>query len=72
MKTFNSLNSDFRMAFIEASKNGRVRFTIEGLKDDPDAIYPMIEVTHKHVTYYNVDEQSSICITDKNLMAVIY
>lgn len=43
MKTFDSLNADFRRAFKQAAKQGIVKFTVEGIKDDPDSIYPMFE-----------------------------
>ena len=41
MKTFSSLNSDFRKSFKHASKNGAVKFTVEGIKDDPNSIYTL-------------------------------
>lgn len=72
MKTFNFLNSDFRKAFKEASKKGKVRFTIDGIKNDPDSIYPMFEVTNEHVTYYSVEKQCSIVVTNAEIKAVIY
>lgn len=72
MTTFNSLDVNFRRAFKQASKQGIVKFTVEGIKDDPDSIYPMFEVTNNHVTYYSVQRQESVCITDKKLRAVIY
>ena len=64
MKTFNSLDINFRRAFKQAAKQGIVKFTVEGIKDDPDSIY--------HVTYYSVQRQESVCITDVKLKAVIY
>lgn len=72
MKTFDSLNADFRRAFKQAAKQGIVKFTVEGLKDDPDSIYPMFEVSNNHVTYYSVQRQESVCITDMKIKAVIY
>ena len=72
MTTFNSLDVNFRRAFKQAAKQGIVKFTVEGIKDDPDSIYPMFEVTNNHVTYYSVQRQESVCITDKKLKAVIY
>lgn len=39
MKTFNSLDADFRRAFKQAAKQGIVKFTVEGIKDDPDSIF---------------------------------
>ena len=48
------------------------RFTIEGIKDDPESIYPMFEVSNNHVTYYSVQRQESVCITDMKIKAVIY
>ena len=72
MTTFNSLDVNFRRAFKQAAKQGIVKFTDEGNKDDPDSIYPMFEVTNNHVTYYSVQRQESVCITDKELKAVIY
>ena len=41
MRTFDSLDADFRRAFKQAAKQGIVKFTIEGIKDDPESIYPM-------------------------------
>ena len=72
MKIFNSLDINFRRAFKQAAKRGIVKFTVEGIKDDPDSIYPMFEVSNNYVTYYSVQRQESICITDKELKAVIY
>ena len=72
MKTFDSLNADFRRAFKQAAKQGIVKFTVEGIKDDPDSIYPMFEVSNNHVTYYSVQRQESVCITDMKIKAVIY
>lgn len=72
MKTFDSLNTDFRRAFKQAAKQGIVKFTVKGLKDDPDSIYPMFEVSNNHVTYYSVQRQESVCITDMKIKAVIY
>ena len=45
MRTFDSLDADFRRAFKQAAKQGIVKFTVEGIKDDPDSIYPMFEVS---------------------------
>lgn len=45
MKTFNSLDINSRRAFKQAAKQGTVKFTVEGIKDDPDSIYPMFEVS---------------------------
>ena len=72
MTTFNSLDVNFRRAFKQAAKQGIVKFTVEGIKDDPDSIYPMFEVTNNHVTYYSVQRQESVCITDKELKAVFF
>lgn len=72
MTTFDFLNQDFRTAFRQASKKGIVRFTIEGIKDNPDDIYPIFEVTNNHVSYYSVEQQSNIVITDRQIKAVIY
>ena len=72
MKTFDSLNADFRRAFKQAAKQGIVKLTVEGFKDDPDSIYPMFEVSNNHVTYYSVQRQESVCITDMKIKAVIY
>jgi hypothetical protein len=72
MTIFNSLDVNFRRAFKQAAKQGIVKFTVEGIKDDPDSIYPMFEVTNNHVTYYSAQRQESVCITDKKLRAVIY
>lgn len=72
MKTSDSLNADFRRAFKQAAKQGIVKFTVEGIKDDPDSIYPMFEVSNNHVTYYSVQRQESVCITDMKIKAVIY
>ena len=72
MKTFNSLDINFRRAFKQAAKQGIVKFTVEGIKDDPDSIYPMFEVSSNHVTYYSVQRQESVCITGAKLKAVIY
>ena len=63
MRTFDSLDADFRRAFKQAAKQGIVKFTIEGIKDDPESIYPMFEVSNNHVTYYSVQRQESVCIT---------
>ena len=57
MRTFDSLDADFRRAFKQAAKQGIVKFTIEGIKDDPESIYPMFEVSNNHVTYYSVQRQ---------------
>lgn len=46
MRTFDSLDADFRRAFKQAAKQGIVKFTIEGIKDDPESIYPMFEVSN--------------------------
>lgn len=35
-------------------------------------IYPMFEVSNNHVTYYSVQRQESVCITDMKIKAVIY
>ena len=72
MRTFDSLDADFRRAFKQAAKQGIVKFTIEGIKDDPESIYPMFEVSNNHVTYYSVQRQESVCITDMKIKAVIY
>lgn len=74
MKTFSSLNSDFRKAFKHASKNGAVKFTVEGIKDDPNSIYPLFEVSGKHVMYYLADGINNkwVCITDQPIKAIIY
>lgn len=72
MKNFNSLDKNFREAFIKAKKNGIVRFTVEHLKKDPDSIYPMFTISHNHVSYYDVETQSHIVLTDKKLTAIIY
>ena len=72
MRTFDSLDADFRRAFKQAAKQGIVKFTIEGIKDDPESIYPMFEVSNNHVTYYYVQRQESVCITDMKIKAVIY
>lgn len=72
MKTFKSLDVNFRRAFKQAEKQGIVKFTVEGIKDDPESIYPMFEISNNHVTYYSVQRQESVCITDKKLKAVIY
>lgn len=72
MTIFDALNSEFRKAFIRAGKQGIVRFTVEGIKDDADSIYPMFEVSNNHVTYYSVDKQCDVCITDKKIKAIIY
>ena len=69
MKT---LDVNFRRAFKQAAKRGIVKFTVEGIKNDPDSIYPMFEVSNNNVTYYSVQRQESVCITDKELKAVIY
>ena len=57
MKPLNSLDINFRRAFKPAAKQGTVKFTVEGIKDDPDSIYPMFEVSNNHVTYYSVQRQ---------------
>lgn len=72
MTTFDSLNQDFRTAFRKVAQKGVVRFTIEGIKDNPDDIYPIFEVSNKHVSYYSVEEQTNIVITDRPIKAVIY
>lgn len=72
MKTFKSLDVNFRRSFKQAAKQGIVKFTVEGIKDDPESIYPMFEISNNHVTYYSVQRQESVCITDKKLKAVIY
>ena len=72
MRTFDSVDADFRRAFKQAAKQGIVKFTIEGIKDDPESIYPMFEVSNNHVTYYSVQRQESVCITDMKIKAVIY
>lgn len=72
MKTFKTLDVNFRRSFKQAAKQGIVKFTVEGIKDDPESIYPMFEISNNHVTYYSVQRQESVCITDKELKAVIY
>lgn len=72
MEKFNCLDKSFREAYIRASKRGIVRFTVENIKENPDSIYPIFTVSHKHVSYYDVKQQSDIVITDKNLTAIIY
>ena len=64
MRTFDSLDADFRRAFKQAAKQGIVKFTVEGIKDDPDSIYPMFEVSNNHVTYYSVQRLSLIHISE--------
>ncbi len=36
MRTFDSLDADFRRAFKQAAKQSILKFTIEGIKDDPE------------------------------------
>lgn len=50
----------------------KAEFEVEEIKDDPDSIYPMFEVSNNHVTYYSVQRQESVCITDMKIKAVIY
>lgn len=69
---FDSLNEDFRRAFKKASKNGLVKFTVEGIKDCPESIYPIFEVTNNHVTYYSPEIGDNVCVTDKKIKAAIY
>lgn len=72
MEKFNSLDKNFREAFIRARKRGIVRFSVEKIKENPDSIYPIFTVSHKHVSYYDVEQQTDIVITDMNLTAIIY
>ena len=73
MRTFDSLDADFSQSIQNRQQNKvLLKFTVEGIKDDPDSIYPMFEVSNNHVTYYSVQRQESVCITDMKIKAVIY
>lgn len=72
MKRFYCLDKNFREEFLREKKKGRVRFIVKGIKDDPDSIYPIFTISHKHVSYYSVDRQEDVVITDRFLEAIIY
>lgn len=67
---FSSLGEQFRRAYKKANNTlNRVFVSIEGIKDDAFAIYPMMEITNNHVVVYI--EGESMVITDANLKATI-
>ena len=68
--SFDSLDADFQQSIQTAAKQGIVKFTIEGIKDDPNRFIRCLK-SNNHVTYYSV-RQESVCITDMKIKAVIY
>lgn len=73
---FPALNQEFRRAYKKAIntrlKNQRVCVTIEGIRDNMEDTYPLIEISNRHVSYYSVERQGSVVITDKPMKATIY
>lgn len=72
MKRFYCLDKNFREEFLREKKKGWVRFSVKGIKDNPDSIYPIFTVSHKHVSYYSVFRQEDVVITDRFIEAIIY
>jgi hypothetical protein len=62
MKTLNftSLNSDFRKAYKAAEKVGKVSVIIEGVVDQTKSMYPILEITNKHVSYWDIKSQDNV------------
>lgn len=72
MKRFYCLDKKFREEFLREKKKGWVRFSVKGIKDCPDSIYPIFTISHKHVSYYSVFLQEDVVITDRFIEAIIY
>lgn len=68
MKEFERLDREFRAAFKAAEKRGRVRFTIEGIKDDPDSTYPYVEVTWKNVFCFFYREEKWTRVGERSFL----